>query len=125
MRQLWLGGLLIALALFGHDFLMAAATRAAPEAAAMAHEHGVPDRVAKAGDGMTDREPGPGHPTLCDTTGQAIPTSSLQFDAPDVWIPVVSFGRDNLASPPTVAWCWAEPLWPPGTRRALLQVYRV
>jgi hypothetical protein len=57
--------------------------------------------------------------------GTAIPTSAHRLDLTDIaeTAAVVSV-YFNLTGPSSIA-CTSEPFWPPGTRRALLQVYRI
>jgi hypothetical protein len=97
-----LGLLLVALFL-GHDLLMAAEVAAAPPHETPVAPHASPDRAgAEIMPASRGSDPAPGHPeqtsvTLANTPGG---TRHKPF-------------------------AWEEPHWPPGTLRALWQVYRI
>jgi hypothetical protein len=130
-RPSWprLGLLLVALFL-GHDLLMAAEVAAVPP-----HETPVAHHASseQAGAGMLlashSSRPAPGHPEQC-RIGQAAVSPNTDSDAGDG----AGLGRAALTSvtlPNTPggtrhkSFAWKEPHWPPGTLRALVQVYRI
>ena len=126
-RIWWLGGLALFLALFGHDALMASAPYPDPVSrpanaaqAAVADDHAAGSEV-----GHPENQRLPEHPSDCGTTGVAVPCLGNQQDmdglaAPQAATPAVVNAEVLLPNP-----LWTEPFWPPGTRRALLQVYRI
>lgn len=122
-RIAWLGGLVLVLALLGHDVLMAAAAHTASESPAAIHELNAPNHAADGVAGMVHREPAPKHQRDCGATGDAIPAAGPELDL--AGIPADASGHDRQVSALSVARNWVEPLWPPGARRAVLQIYRI
>ena len=121
-------GLLLVVLMLGHDALMASEALAAP------HETGA---VASHGSSLSGREemlpshsdapPMPRHPEQC-----SVGFVALSRGADD------AAGMANLRLPvslvmvavvPAPGWVrvavWEEPHWPPGTLRALTQVFRI
>lgn len=124
-RDWWLGALLLVLGLLAHDGLMASVAHAAPvvnEATTVpGHEAG---HQASAPDERSPYDPAPGHPSECGTAGTTVASPGNEPERGDVAIPTF-FGAERFsASEPAFAVGWSEPCWPPGVRRALLQVYR-
>jgi hypothetical protein len=130
-RPSWplLGLLLVALFL-GHDLLMAAEVAAAPPHETPVAPHASPDRAgAEIMPASRGSDPAPGHPEQC-RIGQTAVSPTTGGDAGDAAGP----GRAALTSV-TLAntpggtrhkpFAWEEPHWPPGTLRALWQVYRI
>jgi hypothetical protein len=125
-RMWWLGGLVVVLGLLAHDGLMATVAHATPlvQVATMAHG----GAAAHQASGLEDRtpdEPAPGHPSECGTAGTAVPTQANEPDGSDVAMSAIFAADNSSASEPMFGDGWSEPSWPPGTRRALLQVYRI
>jgi len=123
----WLAGLLIVVALLGHDLLMAAPVAHAVEAAAET-DHRQHSAAQALGD-VTGADPhghheSP-HPTSCGIGGMARLQPVDQLGVPELSTVASIATCQPPASAPTRAFLWEEPRWPPGTRRALLQVYRI
>jgi hypothetical protein len=117
----WLAGILLVLALLGHDTFMASAAHAEPAA----HEHEHAHQPAAAVVAIPDAGHQPGHPTACGVGGTAIPTSAHLIDLSGLAETAKVTSVDlNLTVPLWIGGA-DEPFWPPGTRRALLQVYRI
>jgi len=126
VRQWPLLGLLFVLSFLGHDLLMVAATAAVllPETGT-AHHSSI--RHASNGETPTLQTDGPisEHPKNCRIGQSAVPRSGDPFERA---------GRDFIALDCVVGtiatgahagtFLWEEPHWPPGTLRALFQVYR-
>jgi hypothetical protein len=115
---------LIVLTLLGHDLLMAAFTGAASEGRET-HAHAAAGRDGSLLDSVPNHQPLPAHPVDCDTTGEAIAAVVFQLDLADLPIPSALADSDFLRATLRVSAGWLEPSWPPGTRRAFLQVYRI
>ncbi len=122
-RIRWLGGLVLVLALLAHDALMASVAHATPESPRAFHDIAASLHTADDVSHMVDHEPAPAHPQDCSTTGGARPAAGLDWEPADV--PVDSDAHERPISVHSAARHWVEPLWPPGVRRALLQVYRI
>jgi hypothetical protein len=127
--SLWplLGLLLVALFL-GHDVIMVTVAAAEPRPASGTIHHGsmphaiVCDTLASETHGSRS-----GHPGNCGVGQFALPRSARELDHSDLALTVVDLhlashaptGRNTGSS------AWKEPHWPPGTLRALFQVYRL
>jgi hypothetical protein len=121
----WLAGLLLTLLLLGHDGFMASATQAEPAPAKHTHEHAPAHQPATTAIAIPDDGPQPGHPSACGVGGTAAPASAHRLDLTDLGETTSVASVDvYLATQPWIG-CWDEPFWPPGTHRALLQVYRI
>ena len=119
-----LQGLLLVVLLLGHDLLMCAvvyATPASPAVSSPATLH----HSGKATAVPPGHEHAPKHPSLCGTTIEAVIASDPDRDTAIVAVHGAAVDHDacNRAAAGTSR--WAEPLWPPGTLRAWLQVYRI
>jgi hypothetical protein len=132
-RQTWrrrwpLMGLMLVLLMLGHDALMASEAVAAtqgPEAGvhhapvSPGHEHVLP--------ADHDAPSKPPHPEQCSVGFVAlIRSANDKVEMADVSLPVALIAVE--AAPASVldrAAAWEEPHWPPGTLRALTQVYRI
>jgi hypothetical protein len=103
--------LLVALFL-GHDSVMAAEAMAMPRHDGMVTPQG---------------SPAPGHPANCGVSQPALPRSGAHAAAATsdctalLSVPILRLPADEARA----ADVWEEPRWPPGTRRALCQVYRL
>lgn len=122
-----LAGLIIVLALLGHDLLMASRETATAPVASMHHARTSAQAVT--GIAVTppvapDDYPRSPHPSACGTGGTALFPSVDQPDAPDLGSAAVTTCAGRASSHGGLS-PWHEPRWPPGTRRALLQVYRI
>jgi hypothetical protein len=129
-RPSWplLGLLLVALFL-GHDLLMAAEVAAAPPHETPVAPHASPDRAgAEIMPASRGSDPAPGHPEQC-RIGQTAVSPTTDGDAGDAARP----GRAALTSVTLANTLGGtrhkpfaeEPHWPPGTLRALWQVFRI
>ncbi|MGH2614425.1 MAG: hypothetical protein ACRDJC_04245 [Thermomicrobiales bacterium] len=123
----WRGGLVLILALLAHDLFMASLAHAMPveQAATSPHEHDPTHQGGKISSSPPVGNPLPNHPSDCGTTGPAVSTVGNQFDGNDPEAPAIFPLGGLLAFAHTFPRGWSEPLWPPGTRRALIQVYRI
>lgn len=129
-RQLsWLPlGLLLVALFLGHDALMATEAVAAPHVADEETHHAArPHAPQQDTPGLPGSAPEPGHPEQCGIGLSALPRSSNDFPVFDEALPS---GNWCTAFPaPAIgrreALVWEEPHWPPGTLRALSQVYRI
>jgi hypothetical protein len=126
-RSLWLQGLLIVLALSAHDLVMAwdSPVAAMAPTTSVIHQHSSADAVVD----MT-AEPSNGHPespqpNVCGIGGTALVPPVDQLGVPDLNVAAATAPSyfPTSAHPRTLL--WEEPRWPPGTCRALLQVYRI
>jgi hypothetical protein len=109
-------GLLLVVLLLGHDILMASHAVAAPHPAAGTRSHGT----------TPSELPGSGHLENCGVWQVAVPRSGDDLPSPEqVKLVGGSFSALSLLSGcPSGHVVWEEPHWPPGTLRALFQVYR-
>lgn len=125
--SLWLQGLLVVLALLGHDLLMASHARVAAMAPAtgvlpqQSPTHAVVDITAE----LLQGHPEPPHPSVCGIGGTALfqPVDQLGVSELNAAAAIAPSHFPTLAHFRTLL--WEDPRWPPGTRRALLQVYRI
>ena len=125
--SLWLQGVLVVLALLGHDLLMAAHVPVAAAAPATAVLHAprsaqpIVDMTTALSHGHRESP----HPSVCGIGGTALFPPVDQLGSPDL-NPAAAIAPNQF---PTSAHrrtlLWEEPRWPPGTHRALLQVYRI
>jgi hypothetical protein len=125
--SLWLQGLLIVLALSAHDLAMA---RHAPVAAmapttSVIHQHRSADAVVDMTAEPSNGHPESPHPNVCGIGGTALVPPVDQQGVPDLNAAAAIAPSDFPTSAPPRTLLWEEPRWPPGTRRALLQVYRI
>jgi len=127
-RQWPILGLLLVASFLGHDLLMAAEAVATPLSAAGATHHAPasPAPVAAAAVVQLHGET-PEHPDNCRIGQSAVPRSGDacgHVDRTEASAPGIV---DTFAAPGVHAGAfrWEEPHWPPGTLRALCQVYRL
>ena len=127
-RRWPLVGLLLALAFLGHDLLMAADAKAEGSAD---HSPAVHHRTAihpetDAADPLRIESWETNHPAGCEVGMLAAPPTGGD---PDLLAGLAAIDGPITATVAPLAHCpgaaWGEPTWPPGTRRALVQVYRI
>ena len=124
---IWLQGFLIVLALLGHDLLMASPAPVAAMAPVTGelHQHSPTQPIVDMMTALSHGHQESPHPSVCGTGGTALFPPVDQLGTPDL-NPAAAIGPSQF---PTSALArtlsWEEPRWPPGTRRALLQVYRI
>ena len=125
--SLWLQGFLIVLALLGHDLLMAshAPVVAMTPATGEIHQHSPTHTAVDVTAGLPHGHPESPHPSVCGIGGTALFPPVDQPGVADLSTPAVIAACFLPASAQTSVSLWEEPSWPPGTRRALLQVYRI
>ena len=125
--SLWLQGLLIVLALLGHDLLMASHAPVAAMAPARdaRHQHHSTHAEVDVTAALPHGHPESPHPSVCGIGGTALFPPVDQLDLPDLNAAAATAACQLPAAVLTRAVLWEEPRWPPGTRRALLQVYRI
>jgi hypothetical protein len=117
--------LLLVVSFLGHDLLMAAEAVAATPAGGAHHA------AAPAKSGATRAAPRhgdtPEHPENCRIGQSAIARSGDAFPHVDQNVASADASVCAVAALSSHAsiQLWSEPRWPPGTRRAFLQVYRV
>lgn len=121
-----LGALLVA-SFLGHDLLMAAEAIAMSADSGMAHQGTDPhppnaEPRAWPGHGST-----PDHPENCRIGQSAVARSADPFEraGQDLFAPGVGVGPVVAMTVHSGIFLWEEPHWPPGTLRALFQVYRM
>jgi hypothetical protein len=124
-KQPWpILGLLLVAAFLGHDVLMAAEASAATTTGAAHHAPGSPahgDEVSSPQDGGTSE-----HPENCRIGQAAVQRSGDEHGHADSGVVSVPGIVGILAAVTHETFvAWVQPSWPPGTRRALLQVYRI
>jgi hypothetical protein len=125
--SLFLEGLLIVLALLGHDLLMAAHAPVAAMAPATdaLHQHGPAQPMVSVMTALSHGHRESPHLSVCGTGGTALFPTIDQLGTPDL-NPAAAICPSQVPSSAHVRiQLWEEPRWPPGTRRALLQVYRI
>ena len=114
-------GLLLVVMFLGHDAFMATEALAAPFPVAGAAHHGSGPHTL-ASDAL-----GSGHPGNCRIGQSAHPRSADELDRLGHLLtavdPFVAIG--DLLESHAGSVVWEEPQWPPGTLRALFQVYRI
>lgn len=123
----WLLGIVLVAALLGHDGLMASVAHAAPvgQVAPMAYGHEVAHPASDLKGSPPGDDPAPEHPSECGIVGTAAPFSGNPLEVSDLGTPAIFAHGDFSALAPAMARGWKEPFWPPGMRRALLQLYRI
>jgi hypothetical protein len=128
VRQWSLLGLMLVASFLGHDLLMAGEVLAAPVREAGAARHGS-EVHAPRGDTHAPQihEPTPEHPANCHIGHSAAPRSDDAFDQADQEFAAAhSLVHDAAVANPHIGVAlWETPRWPPGTLRALFQVYRI
>jgi hypothetical protein len=126
-RRPWpLLGLLLVVAFLGHDVLMAAEATAERPHAVAHYDHGAPAHTGATA-ALPFHGPPPEHPTNCRVgqsavarSGDALRTANLDtVPVPGTVAIIATLAAHGGAS------VWQEPRWPPGTLRALFQVYRI
>ena len=126
-RHLALAGLLLALALLGHDLLMTVSAHAAPPPDNPQARHGQTafhTGTETLGAGPSEA-PGPDHPAGCKVARSAAPRTGGN---PAPAGPAGGGDPIGAGVPPLASQAgggWAEPTSPPSTRRAVFQVYRI
>jgi hypothetical protein len=128
VRQWPLLGLLLVLSFLGHDLLMAGEVLAAPLPEAGSAYHGSGAHAPQIDrHGPQTHEPTPRHPDNCHIGQSAVSRSDDAFDQADQQLATAhSLVQDAaIVDSHTGAVVWQEPHWPPGTLRALFQVYRI
>jgi hypothetical protein len=128
VRQWSLLGLLLVVSFLGHDLLMAVEAHAAPRpGAGFAHHRSGAYAPRSDIHARQTHEPTPEHPNNCSIGQSAVPRSDDAFDQADQGVAAArSLVYDAAAANPhTGTALWEEPRWPPGTLRALFQVYRI
>ena len=124
--SLWLQGLLIVLALLGHDLLMAShAPVAAMAPTSVIHQHSPADAMVDMTAALQHGQRESPHPSVCGIGGTALFPSVDQLGVPDLTAAAAIAASHFPASAHSRTLLWEEPRWPPGTHRALLQVYRI
>lgn len=124
---LWIGLLLVALFL-SHDVLMALESVVAPHASAAAMHRDVPPYASQTVHVPSHAAaPAPEHPEQCGVGTSALPRGLAAFPHVAQVLPVAGWTLDSAASltQQRATFVWKEPHWPPGTLRALWQVYRI
>jgi hypothetical protein len=125
--SLWFQRLLIVLALLGHDLLMAspAPVGAMVPATDGLHQHGPAQPMVDMTTALSHGHRESPHPSVCGTGGTALFPPVDQLGTPDLNPAAVLTPGQFPTSAHVRTLLWEEPRWPPGTRRALLQVYRI
>lgn len=125
--SLWLEGLLVVLALLGHDLLMASGVPVAAMTTARAerHQHLSTHAEVDVTAALSHGHPESPHPSVCGIGGTALFPPVDQLGVPELSAAAAIAACHLPAAVHTRAFLWEEPRWPPGTRRALLQVYRI
>lgn len=127
-RQWPLLGLLLVVLMLGHDALMASEAIAAPHEADAVAAH---TPVSSGGEDVLpahhDAPPLPQHPEQCSVGFVALSRSA--DDAAGIAHLPLPVALVMIAVGPAPVWvrdaAWEEPHWPPGTLRALTQVFRI
>lgn len=118
-RSWWQVGLLLVAFFLGHDVLMAM-----PAQAANQHPETDQHRVASASD-MKSTPERPTHPVDCGATSPAVTVSVAQSEFSPGLAPLAMTPWSCSLLAQWLEFRWQEPAWPPGVRRALLQVFRI
>jgi hypothetical protein len=128
VREWPLLGLLLVVSFLGHDLLMAREVVAAPRPE-VGSAHHRSDAHASRSDthAPQTQEPTPYHPDSCQIGQSAVARNDNAYDNADLGLAAGPGVVDcaAVAAPHTRATLWEEPRWPPGTLRALFQVYRI
>ena len=121
-------GVLLVVSFLGHDLLMAAEAVAAPLPAGGRTHHGIdlPEERTDTPAWQSHGSP-PEHPRNCRIGQSAVAHSADSFERGNQYlaISVAIVSRLVSASGDDGTFLWEEPHWPPGTLRALFQVYRI
>jgi hypothetical protein len=123
-RRRWpLWGLLLVGLFLGHDAFMAAEAVAAPHASGM---HAAPIVGPHDGGAWQRSAPEPGHPAQCRVGQSALARGGDDgaVSLPRPMLPSLAVILPGSTSRITRL-VWEEPHWPPGTQRALSQMYRL
>jgi hypothetical protein len=129
--RIWQGpflGVLLVVSFLSHDLLMAAEAVAAPLPSGGRAHHRIDLSAARADmPAWQSHSSTPEHPENCRIGQSAVAQSADSFarGSHDLAISVAFVGRFVSASGDDGAFLWEEPHWPPGTLRALFQVYRI
>jgi hypothetical protein len=125
--SLCLQGLLIVLALLGHDLLMAshAPVAAVAPATDVLHQHSPAQPMVDTTAALSHGRPDSPHPSVCGTGGTALFQPVDQRGVPDLNTAAAIAPSQFPTSAYVRTLLWEEPRWPPGTCRALLQVYLI
>jgi hypothetical protein len=124
--SLWFQGLLIVLALLGHDLLMASHASVAAMASAMDELHHISTHaVVDVAAAPAFGHPESPHPSVCGIGGTALFPPSDQLGVPNLTVAAAIALTHLPGSAHARTLLWEEPRWPPGTLRALIQVYRI
>jgi hypothetical protein len=121
-------GLLLVASFLGHDLLMAMEAVAAPVPAGGRAHHGSEPHAADADSpAWQDHGSTPEHPENCRIGQSAVVRGADPFERADqdLGAPVGVVGAFASAHGSDGAFVSEEPCWPPGTLRALFQVYRI
>jgi len=128
VRQWPLIGLLLVVSFLGHDLLMTGEVAAAPRSeTGAAHHRPGPHAHQDGAHAPPTHEPTPAHPAICGVGQSAVPRGGDVFDQTDGELTTAPsvLHHAGTADSHTGAVLWEEPRWPPGTLRALFQVYRI
>lgn len=114
-RTWWSTGVVIVFALLGHDLFMALPQSTTLQLTAPVHHasNTAPDDLHLP------------HPSACGTTQSAIAGGGTQLQVFTAAAPCAAGEPWVLQAQRRGAAVWEAPSWPPGMRRALLQIYRV
>ena len=125
LRHWWLAAPLLVLGLLAHDGLMASVAYAAPGVAEAtdARGHQAAHEAIGRADTASD-DAAPEHPSECGTAGTAVVSPGSEPERGHVALPALFVAERFTVPESTFGDGWREPCWPPGVRRALLQVYR-
>jgi hypothetical protein len=89
------------------------------------HRHSPPHAVVDMTAALALGHPESPHPIVCGIGGTALFQTVDQVGVPDLNVAATIAPSHFPASAHFRTLLWEEPRWPPGTRRALLQVYRI
>lgn len=121
----WLGGLLLPLALLGHDALMAGVAAAEPVAGDVTLYHETNLETAHANrHGFEEDVSAPSHGAGCDVTRPVIASDTNRGDLEESSV-CSSLAAHFVRPAPLVRDQWEEPAWSSRMRRALFRVYRI
>jgi hypothetical protein len=121
-------GLLLVASFLGHDLLMAGEVLATPQPGVGAPHHGSGAHASRDDTHPPQtHEPAPEHPANCHIGQRAVPRSDDPFAQADQELAAAHTLVPDaaVAKSQTGTALWEEPRWPPGTLRALFQVYRI
>lgn len=121
-------GLLLVVLFLSHDVLMALESVVTTPASATAMHHDVPLYASQTAHVPSHAAaPASEHPEQCGVGASALPRGLAAFPHVARVLPAASWNLVSADSPTQqcAALVWEEPHWPPGTLRALTQVYRI